>query len=134
MGVRGSGACLGCLQDFRRAIRLRAFCGEQGGHMAGDLTFEQVKRARVFAWHELHYIFASDTLLRVVLPIDSDSGSNAPGHLPMELRPSSLRGTEHHLDSDWHHLENCTCQFCSPHNEQAGSAADKRGGCGRPTT
>ena len=110
-----------------------AFCSEQGGRMAGDLTFEQVKKARVFAWHDLHYIFASDTLLRVVLPIDSDSGNNAPDHRPMDLRPSSLRGTEHLLDAGWHHLESCACQFCSHQNEQAGSAADKRGRCGRPT-
>jgi hypothetical protein len=110
-----------------------AFCGEQGGPMAGDLTFEQVKEARVFAWHELHYVFAEDTLLRVVLPIDSDTGASVPGHYPMDVRPSGLRGTEHLLDGGWHHLEGCACQFCSPHNEQVGSAADKRGRCGRPT-
>ena len=34
--------------------------------MADNLTFEQVKKARVFAWHERHYVFANDTLLRVV--------------------------------------------------------------------
>jgi hypothetical protein len=100
--------------------------------VAGGLTFEQVKKARVFAWHELHYIYASDTLLRVVLPIDPDSGNNTSAYLPMDLRPSSLRGTERLLDGGWHHLENCTCRFCSPHNGRAGSASHSRGHCGSP--
>ena len=102
--------------------------------MAGSLTFEQVKRARVFAWHDLHYVFASDTLLRVVLPVGVDSGATVPDTLPMIVRPSSLRGTEHLLDDGWHHLENCACQFCSPHKEETGSLADRRGYCGRPKT
>ena len=46
--------------------------------MANGLTFEQVKKARVFAWHDLHYIFTDDTLLRVVLPVDLDSGEASP--------------------------------------------------------
>ena len=70
--------------------------------MAGSLTFEQVKKARVFAWHELHYVFADDTLLRVVLPIDLDSGASVLEHFPTDVRPSSLRGTEHLLDDGWH--------------------------------
>jgi len=41
--------------------------------MAEGLTFEQVKKARVFAWHGLHYIFANDTLLRVLTSVGLDA-------------------------------------------------------------
>ena len=34
--------------------------------MPGTLTYEQVKQARVFAWHARHYFFTNDTLLRVI--------------------------------------------------------------------
>jgi hypothetical protein len=101
--------------------------------MADGLTFEQVKRARVFAWHELHYVFANDTLLRVVLPVGLNFETVVPEDAPMIVRLSSLRGTEHLLEDGWHHLAACTCRFCSPDLEQAGSAAEKRGRCGRPT-
>jgi hypothetical protein len=82
--------------------------------VAGSLTFEQVKRARLFAWHDLHYVFANDTLLRVVLPVGLDSVASVPDTLPMIVRPSSLRGTEHLLDDGWHHLDGCSCPYCSP--------------------
>ena len=101
--------------------------------MVGGLTFEQVKKARVFAWHDLHYVFTNDTLLRVVLPVDSGSEQDARDRLPMNIRPSSLRGTEHLLDEGWHHLDTCTCRFCSAPKTQAGHAAETRGWCGRPT-
>ncbi len=101
--------------------------------MAGRLTFEQVKKARVFARHDLHYIFANDTLLRVVLPVASDPERSAHDRPPMNVRPSSLRGTEHLLDDGWYHLEGCTCRFCLPHRDEAGHAAESRGRCGRPT-
>ena len=101
--------------------------------MAEGLTFEQVKRARVFAWHEFHFIFTDDTLLRVVLPVGSNFEAVAPEDAPMIVRPSSLRGTEHLLDDGWRHLATCTCRFCAPHHQQSGSAAERRGRCGRPT-
>ena len=101
--------------------------------MAGGLTFEQVKKARVFAWHELHYVFVDDSLLRVVMPLAGDAGPDLSDRSPMKVRPSSLRGTEHLLDGGWHHLDTCTCCFCSPQKEQAGNA-EGRGRCGRPTT
>jgi hypothetical protein len=101
--------------------------------MAEVLTFEQVKKARVFAWHELHFIFANDTLLRVVLPVGLNFEPVTPEDAPMIVRPSSLRGTEHLLDNGWHHLDTCRCRFCAPHQQQSGSAAERRGRCGRPT-
>jgi hypothetical protein len=101
--------------------------------LAEGLTFEQVKQARVFAWHGLHYIFANDTLLRVVTPVGLDAKAGPTDSAPMTVRPSSLRGTEHLLDDGWHHLEGCACRFCAPHKQQSGSAAESRGCCGRPT-
>jgi hypothetical protein len=101
--------------------------------MAEDLTFEQVKKARVFAWHELQYIFTNDALLRVVLPVGVDLEAAAPEVAPMTVRPSSLRGTEHLLDDGWHHLDTCACRFCAPQSQQSGSAAERHGRCGRPT-
>jgi hypothetical protein len=103
--------------------------------MAVLLTFEQVKKARVFAWHERHYVYANDTLLRVVTRarFPADSPASVRTAAPMNMRSSSLRGTEHLLDDGWHHLDNCSCPYCSPHKRQAGSAAEGRGRCGRPT-
>ena len=100
--------------------------------MAGGLTFEQVKQARVFAWHERYYVYANDTLLRVVLPVDLDSGKSVPDHSPMTVRPSSLRGTEHLLDDGWHHLDDCSCRFCAPRRDQVASDAAGRECCGDP--
>jgi len=78
--------------------------------LPGTLTFEQVKRARRFAWHERFYLFADDTLLRVVAP--HENGVHlSPG---MAVGPSVLRGTETLLGEGWHHLESCTCPYCSP--------------------
>jgi hypothetical protein len=101
--------------------------------MTAGLTFEQVKQARVFAWHALHYVFANDTLLRVVLPVNLDSDPEAWNRAPMTIRPSSLRGSEHLLDAGWHHLDNCTCRFCSAHQDEASHSAENCGCCGRPT-
>ena len=74
----------------------------------GTLTFDQVKKARVFAWHERHYVYANDTLLRVLAryPDSDDEAGPLPG---MVVRPSSLRGTERLLDQGWHHLDGCSC-------------------------
>jgi hypothetical protein len=101
--------------------------------MAEGLTFEQVKKARVFAWHGLHYIFANDTLLRVLMPAGVEPAAPPSELAPMNIRPSSLRGTEHLLDDGWHHLDGCACRFCAPQGQESGSAADSRGRCGRPT-
>jgi hypothetical protein len=101
--------------------------------MAEGLTFEQVKKARVFAWHGLHYLFANDTLLRVLMPVGLDAQASPPDSGPMTVRPSCLRGTEHLLDDGWRHLDDCSCRFCAPHAQQPGSAAESRGRCGRPT-
>lgn len=78
--------------------------------LPGTLTFEQVKKARRFAWHERFYLFANDTLLRVIAPHDG-----GVEHLPpaMAIGPSALRGTENLLGDGWHHLEGCTCPYCS---------------------
>ncbi len=67
----------------------------------------------MFAWHERHYVYANDTLLRVLAryPDSDDEAGPLPG---MVVRPSSLRGTERLLDQGWHHLDGCTCSFCSP--------------------
>jgi hypothetical protein len=100
--------------------------------MAGGLTFEQVKKARVFAWHELHYIFANDTLLRVVLPVDFDSDPEAWNCAPMTIRPSSLRGSEHLLDRGWHHLDGCSCDYCAPQKGSAEHGSEYRDRCGGP--
>ena len=78
--------------------------------MSGNLTFEQVKTARVFAWHERYYLYAADTLLRVVSSYDPATAGDPS---PMLVRPSSLRGTEHLLDDGWHHLDGCSCAYCS---------------------
>ena len=78
--------------------------------MPGTLTFEQVKEARVFAWHERFYLFAGDMLLRVVVPHDPATERQGPA---MCLKPSALRGTEHLLDEGWHHLDGCVCPYCS---------------------
>lgn len=95
--------------------------------MPGTLTFDQVKRARVFAWHERHYLYANETLLRV-LAHDPDSGDEARRVAGMVVRPSSLRGTERLLDAGWHHLDDCTCAFCSPDYNDAGRAHRARSG------
>jgi hypothetical protein len=92
--------------------------------MAEGLTFEQVKRAGAFAWHELHFFFANDTLLRVVPPVASDSAASDAGRFPMTVRPSSLRGTGHLLDEGWHHLDGCSCPYCSSREDPAKHAAD----------
>ena len=82
--------------------------------MAGGLTFEQVKRARVFAWHELHTSLPT-TPCCVWSCRSLRTQSAAPAiALPMNVRPSNLRGTEHLLDRGWHHLDDCTCPLCSP--------------------
>jgi hypothetical protein len=91
--------------------------------MAENLTFEQVKKARVFAWHQRHYVFANDTLLRVVTRDHTDPDADLRGLSPMLVRPSSLRGSEHLLDEGWHHLDNCTCRYCR--------TGDKADGCPR---
>jgi hypothetical protein len=101
--------------------------------MAGGLTFEQVKKARVFAWHEWHYVFANDTLLRVVTRDHTSLDANFRDLGPMHVRPSSLRGTEHLLDDGWHHLDNCSCPFCCPHEDQAARGAESRDRCSGPT-
>ena len=95
--------------------------------MPGTLTFDQVKKARVFAWHERHYLYANDTLLRVLVhdPDSDDDASPVPG---MIVRPSSLRGTEHLLDGGWHHLDDCSCDFCSPGRSGAGRGQTARNG------
>jgi hypothetical protein len=80
----------------------------------GSLTFEQVKKARVFAWHERHYVYANDTLLRVVTRDRSAPDAAFRDLTPMNVRTSSLRGTEHLLDDGWHHLDHCSCRYCSP--------------------
>jgi len=67
--------------------------------MAGNLTFERVKMAGVSAWHESHRVYADDMLLRVVARVDFGSDASTRCHTPMDLRPSSLRGTGHHLDN-----------------------------------
>jgi hypothetical protein len=94
----------------------------------GTLTFDQVKRARVFAWHERHYLYANDTLLRVLAhyPNTDDEAGPLPG---MVVRLSSLRGTEHLLDAGWHHLDDCSCPFCSPGHNEAGRGHRSRNGC-----
>lgn len=94
----------------------------------GTLTFDQVKRARVFAWHGRHYIYANDTLLRVLAhyPDSDDAAGPLSG---MVVRPSTLRGTEHLLDEGWHHLDDCTCCFCSPGHDEAGRESRERNGC-----
>ena len=78
--------------------------------MSGKLTFEQVKKARVFAWHEKHYVYAEDTVLRVIAQPESMGGEGAQPR--MVVRRSSLRGTEHLLDEGWHHLDDCSCAYC----------------------
>jgi hypothetical protein len=86
--------------------------------LGGSLTFEQVKKARVFAWHERFYFFANDTLLRVVTryPLSDDVTRGYAS--AMAVRPSSLRGTEHLLDDGWHHLDDCSCPYCSPRHDE----------------
>jgi hypothetical protein len=101
--------------------------------MDSGLTFEQVKQARVFAWHERHYLFVDDTLLRVIPRYpntDDDAGRPLEG---MVVRRSALRGTEHLLDDGWHHLPDCPCRFCSARTDEADHAAESSGCCGRPT-
>ncbi len=100
--------------------------------MAGGPNFEQVKEARVFAWHDLHYIFANDTLLRVVLSVDSGCERSARDRLPMNVRHSSLRGSEHLLDEGWHHLEGCSCPCCLPRKGSAEHDTESRYRCGGP--
>ena len=87
--------------------------------MAEGLTFEQVKKARVFAWHERHYVFADDTLLRVVTPYHAGAQATDREPSPMLVRPSSLRGSEHLLDDGWHHLGNCSCRYCCRGRDEA---------------
>jgi hypothetical protein len=98
--------------------------------VAGHLTFEQVKKARVFAWHERNYVFANDTLLRVVT---RHPDATFPKLTPMNVRPSSLRGTEHLLDEGWHHLDDCSCPYCSFREDQAERGAEGRDRCSGPT-
>ena len=86
--------------------------------MADGLTFEQVEKARVFAWHERHYVHANDILLRVVTPCLPEADAALRDLAPMHVRPSSLRGTEHLLDDGWHHLDGCSCRSCFPRKEQ----------------
>ncbi len=82
--------------------------------MGGSLTFEQIKKARVFAWHDRYYLFANDKLLRVVARYHATPA--ASDRAAMLVRPSALSGTEHLLDQGWHHLADCTCRYCSPGN------------------
>jgi len=99
----------------------------------GTLTFDQVKKARVFAWHERHYVYANDTLLRVVTPYrKSDDDDLSLPHADMIVRPSSLRGTEHLLDGGWHHLAGCSCLYCAPGRSDAGLGRKSRNGCHDP--
>lgn len=101
--------------------------------MSGNLTFEQVKKARVFAWHERHYVYANDTLLRVVTRDRVAPDATFRDLTPMNVRPSSLRGTEHLLDDGWYHLDDCSCPYCSPHAEQTGRDAEHHDRCSGPT-
>lgn len=87
--------------------------------MAENLTFEQVKKARVFAWHERHYVFANDTLLRVVTRYHTAAEATDRDPSPMIVRPSSLRGSEHLLEDGWHHLDNCSCRYCCRGRDEA---------------
>lgn len=89
--------------------------------MPGTLTYEQVKQARVFAWHERHYLFVDDTLWRVIARYPSSDDEAGDPFAGMVIRPSALHGTEHLLDDGWHHLPGCSCRFCSPHGAEAGS-------------
>lgn len=100
--------------------------------MAGELTFEQVKKARVFAWHSRHYVFASDTLLRVIVRDHTDRDPDFRDLAAMIIRPSSLRGTEHLLDDGWHHLADCSCAYCAPHDAETKRADRTRESCGGP--
>jgi hypothetical protein len=100
----------------------------------GSLTFDQVKKARVFAWHERHYVFANDTLLRVVTPYRTSGDDPSPPHADMVIRPSSLQGTEHLLDQGWHHLSDCSCRYCTPGRSDAGLGCKSRNGCHDPGT
>ena len=101
--------------------------------VADGLTFEQVKKARVFAWHERHYVYANDTLLRVVTRYLPEADAALRDLAPMHVRPSSLRGTEHLLDDGWHHLDGCSCRFCSPRKEQGQRDAASPDCCRDPT-
>jgi hypothetical protein len=74
------------------SVQSRTTGGELGGQMVENLTFEQVKKARMFAWHERHYVFANDTLLRVVTRYHTAAEATDRDPSPMIVRPSSLRG------------------------------------------
>ena len=100
--------------------------------MPESLTFAQVKKARVFAWHERHYVYANDTLLGVVTRDHPGTDAAIRDLAPMSVRVSSLRGTEHLLDEGWHHLDDCSCPYCSPHEHPADRGAERHDRCSGP--
>ena len=100
--------------------------------MPESLTFAQVKKARVFAWHERHYVYANDTLLRVVARDHPGPDAAIRDLATMNVRVSSLRGTEHLLDEGWHHLDDCSCPYCSPQGRPADRGAERHDRCSGP--
>jgi hypothetical protein len=75
------------------------------------LTLDEVRQAGLLAWHPTHhYLYSDGHLLRVVLA--HSPGIERPASVSMNLRRSTLHGSEQHIQTGWHHLEDCDCRFC----------------------
>ena len=68
-----------------------------------DLTFDQVKEARLFAWNDNRYLYSDGRLLRMRPHADGT----------VEVTDSDERATNIFTQRGWHHLAGCRCQFCS---------------------
>jgi hypothetical protein len=75
--------------------------------VAQGLSFDEVRHGTAVAWHPAGYLFLDGRLLRIAA--DCEQGSEI---VLRSVRPSTLHGSEDHIQSGWRHLDDCDCEGC----------------------